>query len=156
MSLFCLCVVEGIIEKNKTVFYAQQIETLAKYYKCGITFTINWTEPLALHIEKDALIINILDSPETDNCELFLLPDGWYCNGETNQLSFKERMRFLQDICNVFINENYCIDLYFGQSGTEPREFFNVTLKNNELVEYLTKTVGTYGVDDGILISVNS
>lgn len=155
MSSFCLCVVEGIREKDKTVSYVQQIEILAKYYNRGITFTIDWTEPLASHIEKDALIINILDSPETDNCEVFLLPDGWYCNGETNYLSFRERMRFLQDICNIFINENYCIDLYIGQSGTNPSDFLEVTLKNNDLVEYLTKTVGTYGVEDGILISVN-
>lgn len=154
MSSFCLCIVEGIREKDKTVFYAKLIENLAKHYKRGITFTIDWTEPIASHIEKDALVINILDSLKTDNCELFLLPDGWYFNGQTNYLSFKKRMRFLQDICNVFNNENYCINLYFGQSGTDPSEFLDVTLKNNDLAEYLTKTIGTYGIDDGIHICV--
>ena len=154
MSLFCLCVVENIRTKNEIVFYTQQIEIRAKHYKRGIKFFVDWSEPLMSHIQKDALVINILDCPEADNCELFLLPDGWYSNGQTNTLTLRERMKFLQNISKVFINGEYKVDLYLGQSGTDQEDFFDVTLKSNDLVDYLTKTVGINGVDDGLHINV--
>lgn len=155
MSLFCLCVVEGAWKKSEKLLYEQKIQSIANHYNRGVKFFVDWLEPIMSTVPKESFVINILDSAESENCELFLLPDGWYCNGETNYLSFKERMSFLQDICNVFINDNYCINLYFGQSGTDPSEFFDVKLITKDLVEFLTKTVGTYGVDDGILISVD-
>lgn len=154
MSLICLSVVEDIRKHSEIVFYTQQIETLAKQHERGIKFFVDWSEPLISHIQKDSFVINILDCPESDNCELFLLPDGWYSNGRTDNLAFRERMKFLQDISSVFIDRKYNVELYLGQSGTHPEDFFNVTLKNNDLVDYLAKTVGVDGVDSGVHISV--
>ena len=154
MSLFCLCVVEDIKERNKILFYTQQLMALAKRYKRGIKFFVDWSEPIVSRIKKDSLVINVLDCPESDNCEMFLLPNGWYSNGETNELTFRERIKFLQDISNVFIKSQYSIDIYLGNSGTHANEFFNITLKSCNLIDYLTKTVGLNGVNNGIHISV--
>ncbi len=152
MSLFCLCVVEDIKETDEIVLYTQQIEVLARCYKIGVKFCVDWSEPIISHIKKGSLIINILDSPESDNCELFLLPDGWSINGQTNMVSFIERMKFLQDISTVFNNRNYPIDLYLGESGTNFDEFLTISLNSKSLPEYLSKTVGTYGVEAGVHI----
>lgn len=155
MSLICLCVVENVKKDGKIDFYTQQLETLAKRHKRGIKFSVDWPEPLLSHIQKDSLVINILDCPESDNCELFLLPDGWYCNGLTNNLAFRERMKFLQDISDVFINGQCGVEIYLGLSGTNPEDFFDVSLKNDVLTDYLAKTVGVDGIDsNGVHISV--
>lgn len=157
MSLICLCVVENIRKNSEIVFYKQQLETVAKHHKRGVKFSVDWSEPIISHIQKDSFIINITDCPESDNCELFLLPDGWYVNGYTNKLPFRERMKFLQDISNIFNSNNYNADLYLGLSGTEPEDFLSITLKNNNLVDYLSDTVGVNGIDfDGVRIKVVS
>jgi len=154
MSLFCLCVVENIRENSEVIFYTQQIKTIAKHYKRGIKFVVDWYEPIISCIQKDSLVINILDCSECDNCELFLLPDGWYSNGQTNKLAFRERMKFLQDICNIFIDGKYSVDLYLGQSGIRPEEFVDVTINSKDLTDYLTKTIGVNGIEDGVHISI--
>ena len=154
MSLICLYTVKNIRNNSEKDFFIQQIKTLAKHNNRGIKFFVGWSEPLISHIQKDSLIINIFDSPESDNCELFLLPDGWYINGHTNKSAFSERMKFLQEISNIFIDKKYAIELYLGQSGTHPDDFFDVTLQNHELIDYLTKTVGAGGVDNGVHINI--
>lgn len=153
MSLFCFCVVENI-KKIEMVSYSQQLKALAKQHNRGIKFQIDWAEPILSSVKKDAFVINITDSPESDNCELFLMPDGWYCNGKTNELSFSERMKFLQDISSVFIDRGYGIEIYFGLSGMQPYEFLNVKLRNKDLVYYLAKTVGVNGAEEGAHISI--
>lgn len=154
MSLICLYIVGDIRNNSEKVFFIQQIKALAKYNNRGIKFFVDWSEPLISRIQRDSLVINILDSPESDNCELFLLPNGWYSNGHTNKLAFDERMKFLQEISNIFIDKRYAIELYLAQSGTHPDDFFDVTLQNHELIDYLTKTVGVDGVDDGFHINI--
>ena len=63
-------------------------------------------------------------------------------------------MKFLQDVCSIFINKKHSVELYLGQNGTYPEEFFDLTLKNSELVDYLAKTIGVNGVDDGMHINI--
>lgn len=154
MSSFCICVVEDIKRDNELVFYMQQLEILAQNHKRGIKFFIDWPEPIISRIQENSLIINILDCPESNNCELFLQPDGWYSNGRTDKLAFRERMHFLQDIAKFFIYRKHSVDLYIGQSGADPEDFFDITLKSNDLADFLTKTVGVVGVDDGVHIGV--
>ena len=85
MSLFCFCIVENI-KKSEIDLCSQKLKTLAKKHNRGIKFSIDWYDPILSGIKKDSFIINITDNPESDNCELFLLPDGWYYNGETIKL----------------------------------------------------------------------
>lgn len=152
MSLICLCVVKNVRKQSEIDLCTQQIEMIAKHHKRGIKYFVDWSEPFISSIQRDSLVINIVDSPESNNCELFLLPDGWFCNGQTDRLSFRERMKFLQDISNVFINRKYRVDLYLGQSGTCPEEVTSVRLCNHDLVDYLTKTIGIEGADNGMHI----
>ena len=153
MSLFCLCVIDNF-DKEDLLTYTNQIEMHAKEYNRGIKYEVDWPEPIVEHIKKDSLIINIVDCPENDNCEMFLLPDNWYFNESTNKLPFKDRIKFLQDISELFINNSCSVDIYLGQSGTNPEEFIDVWLKNSDLVDYLTNTIGVYGIDDGVHINI--
>ncbi len=153
MSLICLCITD-VSDKSEVVFYRQRLEALANYHKCGILFSVDWPEPIVTHNNKDSFIINIVDCPASENCELFLLPDGWYYNGCTNSLTFKERMSFLQDIASILIEGRHHIDFYLGQSGTAPEEFVDITLQCQDLIEYLSQTIGIDGADNGVHISI--
>lgn len=156
MSLICLCIVEDIRNNNDILFYTRQLETIAKNHNRGIKFFVDWSEPVISFIQKDSFIINILDCPTSNNCELFLLPDGWYSNGQADEVAFRERMTFLQEVTSVFISRGHGVELYLGQSGTHPEDFFDVTLNNNDLSGYLAKTIGVDGIDDGVHISIIS
>lgn len=156
MSLMCLCIIENILDHNDRLYFIQQLEVLAKHHNRGIKFFIDWDEPFISHIQEDAFIINVLDSPESNNCERFLLPDGWSFNGISEKVSFRERTKFLQEICSIINSRKYSVELYLGESGTCPEDFIDITLKNNKLVEYLTNTIGMNGVDNVVHISVHT
>lgn len=155
MSLICLGVVESLTSISEKAYYSKKLETIAKHHKRGIRFTIDWSEPIISHIQDDAFVISILDCPETDNCELFLLPDGWYYNGKADHLAFYDRMKLLQDISDMFIYDKYSIEWYFGLSGILPEEFPTVVLKVECLTDYLTQTIGIDGADAGLHIRIN-
>lgn len=155
MSSVCLCVIDNIKEKSDKLFCSKQIEELAKYYQCGIKCGVDWLEPFVSHIKKDSFVINIVDYPKCDNCEMFLLPDGWYNNGQSNKLPFIERIKLLQDISRFLLKKNNPVSFYIAQSGTSFDEFSHITLEINNLTDYLAKTIGTYGLEDGVHIIIN-
>ena len=154
MSLICLCIVKGLGKSGETDFYREPLKNLAKHYDRGIKFSVDWPEPLVLRLPQDALIINVSDRPESDNCERLLLPDNWYLNGQTNEVPFCERIKVLQEISAVFTDRQYRAEWYLGTSGTEPEDFSDTTVKNCDLTDHFVKTVGVHGADSGIHIIV--
>lgn len=153
MSLMCLCIVENVLDEDR-LYFIQQLEILAKHHNRGIKFFVDWDEPFMSHIQEGAFIVNVLDSPTSNNCEWFLLPDGWSFNGISEKVPFRERTKFLQEICSIINGRKYSVELYLGESGTDPGKFLNIILENKNLVEYLTKTIGMSGADDIVHISV--
>ena len=153
MSAICLCVVDHV-EHNEKKLYAQQLEALAKQYNRKLRFSVDWVEPLTQEISRDSYVVNVFDDPQSDNCEMLLLPDGWWHNGKTNNLTFEERMAFLYDLCRTFTDNKYYVDLYLLQSGMESADCINITLDICDLKDYLIKTVGIVGVDCGWHIRV--
>lgn len=155
MSSICLFAAKGITAEKKKK-YIHDIQKLVIDYKRGVKFFIAWSESMVLDIQKDSFIVNIVDSPKSDNCEMFLLPDGWFCNGKTAQLPFKSRMRLLEKIALLFEENVDDVELYIGQSGSQPEELLNVVIKGHELADYLSKTIGIYGADEGLHICITS
>ncbi|MBR6610351.1 MAG: hypothetical protein IKK99_09065 [Oscillospiraceae bacterium] len=155
MSLFCICVVD-IAKNNTTELYKQHLEKIARSHNRGIKFSINWDEPFMKNINNRAFIINLLDNPFSDNCEMLLLPDGWYYNGITNDISFVKRMQYIQEVVNVFRLENYNIDLYIGSSGMETDEFVEASVNYSDLINILVKTIGVDGPEEGMHIIIGT
>ena len=107
MSVLCVCIVENILSNSDRLNLMQQLELLAKRHNRGIKFFIDWDEPFISHIQENDFIINILDSPTSNNCECFLLPDGWCYNGNAEKVPFKERAKFLEEICSIINGDCY-------------------------------------------------
>lgn len=158
MSLFCLCVVDNIDrrrigEKNEMPFN-KEIGILERKYKIGINYSVDWLEPIMMHFKEHSILLSISDSPMSSNCELFLLPDGWFVNGFTNEIRFKERMIVLQEISALFPIDQFDVNLYLAQSGTCCEDYTYIELKSSQLADYLTDTIGKQGIDMGIHIHV--
>ena len=145
MSSICLCVTEGK-DKNETLFY--RLANIVKAHGRGVVFSIDWSEPIVDMLKDKYIVASISDCPNLSNCEMLLLPDGEYYNGYTNRLMFRERMKVLQDIADLLIECNRCVEFYIGHSGTNPDEFSDVIVKRSNLTEYLTTTVGKEGTED--------
>lgn len=152
MSSFCLCVTN--IQEKMKMFYEQRLCNIAQHHKRGIVFSIDWFEPTVSLRGKNSFFANLLDSPVSDNCEMLLLPDGWYYNGSTNVLGFRRRMEFLQDIANELVAENGFVEFYIGCSGTELQEYRSILIKNENLIDCLEMLFGVSGIDEGIHIVV--
>ena len=153
MSLLCLCVVENY-EMISDPLLDKQIKSIAEPYNRGIKFGVDWVEPIVSYIKRGSLIVSINDNPLSDNREMFLLPDGWYSNCQTNAIPFRSRMVFLQDLATMLINQRYNVSFYIAESGTDLSDFHDVSLKCEELPDYLLKTIGASGVSDGVRINM--
>lgn len=151
MSLFCFFVFNMVEDKEINIL-KQEIKTLATQYDRDVNFFVDWSEPILSCIDINALVVNVLDSPKSNNCDFLLLPDDWYINGLTNSMDFKERMKFLQEIAQLMITKKCCVDVYLGQSGLLPEEYIHFTIKVNELIDFLQNTIGVGGIVDGMHI----
>lgn len=155
MSTVCMFVISTInsttinITKNK-------ISDFAKSNNRGVTFCVDWQEPLLSAFTDEELVVSLKDSPNNTNCEMMLLPDNWYINGLTNSSPFSERAKFLKAIASIILEIVNSVDLYIFTSGTPAEELIKTTSKCECLVKCLVETVGEYGPDMGLHIVVRS
>ena len=90
------------------------------------------------------MIVNLLDDIACDNCEMLLLPDGWFFASKTNKLSFKQRMEFLHDIAALLLASNHSVEFYIGSSGTNPDEFLEISVKQAGFIDALALLIGEH------------
>ncbi len=132
----------------------QRLEKIACRYERSMSNHIDWEEPILLNMKDDDFVININDSSESPNCEMLLLPDGWYVNGRTNNIPFRNRVRFLEELAEAIIETDHAVSFYLGLSGTVFDEFENCEVEQSKLGEFLTQLVGKTGVDTGFHIRI--
>ena len=153
MSTICICVVNTRDDDTK-FRVVESLQSIANASGRGVSFSIDWEEPLLSFLDETCCIAAFYDNPDLRNCEMLLLPDNWTINGFTNVLPFKIRARFLNDVASVLLKFNNYVDFYIGLSGTLPDEFINITVKREDLVNYLFETIGITGPDGGQHIRV--
>lgn len=153
MSTFCLCVIDDI-RKEEKIHVFHQIEILAQKYTYGISECVEWEEPLLINLGQDSFVININDDCACDNCEMLLLPDGWYYNGKTNNKPFKQRVEFLLDISKILLNRNFSFSFYIGESGESINEFIDFEVAHLDLIQFLSETIGKKGIYTGFHICI--
>ena len=154
MSLFCVLVINDIETEKDRQSYVAEVEEVAKRYKRGVNFCVDWDEPALSDITENSFVVNVLDYPGSNNCELFLQPDDWLYNGYRNREEFEKRMCFLNDVLSIFKNVDKHVALLIGESGTPCEEVFEITLEYNLLVKYLTHTIGLNGAAGVVNITV--
>lgn len=153
MSNFCFCVIDKIIECKEKKHIFKKIENLAQKYDCAISDYIDWPEPAISAINRESYIISLNDS-QKENCELFLLPDGWYSNNKTNTQSFIQRVKFFENVSEMIMKDGYTISFYIAQSGTNIDEFKNYVISQSDIARFLVESIGKHGVDTGFHIQI--
>lgn len=139
----------------KTEKYKEELERIAKRNRRGISFVIDWDEPVVELHKKDFLIANLTDQNDSDICEMLILPEGWYYNGETNVDSFLQRMCYLYEIAEYVLMDEPTVDFYVGSSGAEPNEFVCYETNLEHFLCCLTDTIGQSGTSKDIHIRVS-
>ena len=69
-----------------------RLMSIAKAHGRDVAFSVDWSEPIIEYLNNSHVVISLLDDPGADNCEMLLLPDGWYHNGCTNEVLFEKRI----------------------------------------------------------------
>ncbi len=153
MSLFCFFAISSISEDNKLLLNNPYLEKIAQFYHIELNTSVGWSEPILTCIDKKSVLLNISDE-NTTNCELFLLPDGWYYNGKTNNIRFRHRMFLLQTISSFFICFKKGTSLYIGESGTNVDEFLTTSIRYELMTDFLDSTIGKNGVVGGLHVEI--
>ena len=144
MSRFCFCVISYNNDCEKKQL-EERICIIVHNHNYGVTFGIDWDEPVVSSLKTNTLLVNITDSIDDPNSDMFLLPDEWILNGRRNTRCFNERMQILNDLASEFNSERRSVEFYIGDSGTEKSEFINIEVSKSQLVEVLKKTIGRLG-----------
>lgn len=151
MSWICLCMTEVY---DQVDLYEEQLREIAAKHLRGISFSIDWKEPIFECKKGEMLIFSLSDGPAQENCEMLLLPDGWYVNGRTNWQPFPQRMVVLHEIASMLLERMHRVEFYIGLSGTQPDEYVTRSVQQSGLVEELCETVGREGGEAGVHLVV--
>ncbi|MBQ7603801.1 MAG: hypothetical protein IJU75_02490 [Clostridia bacterium] len=153
MSLFCFFAISSISEDNKVLLNNPYLEKNAQFYHIELNTSVGWSEPILTCVDKKSVLLNISDE-NTTNCELFLLPDGWYYNGKTNNIRFRDRMFLLQTISSFFTALKKDTNLYIGESGTNAEDYLTISLHYEMVADFLNSTIGQHGVMGGLHVII--
>ena len=148
----CICAIK--IKEDKFSSHYLNLQKIANKYCRGISFRADWSDPLIDSLKSTYHIISFSDSPTSNDCELFMLPDGWFFNGNTNFEPFAERIKCLKDIIDYLTNNGFFVDIYIGWSGLDRKDFYDIKIKPHNLVSCLTSTIGQHGSEFGLHISI--
>ena len=110
----------------------------------GVSFNIDWNEPIWDECDENMLFFSICDSSISANCEMLLLPDGWFYNGKMSSIPFADRMIFLQAIAAAVLNMGYSIEYYVGISGTLIEEYCESSVPLHNVADFITNNLYSY------------
>ena len=153
MSAICFCITE-IKDPVQIKRYQDKIINIANIYGRGVSFSIDWEEPLLERYADAYIIADFHDSPTESNCEMLIMPDHWQYNNKRNELSFRQRMALFQDVAAWATVQGYSMEFFIGNSGTNWNEFETIIVPAKHLTNVLIETVGESGSDADIHIVV--
>lgn len=116
-------VVVSLYKIDKPAEAVSIVRFVAKTYGMGVCFDTPVNEPFLQEYACPDLLFTISDTEETENCELFFLPDGWTINGAENPVPFVQRMKILQQFAYRLSNICERLEILIGDSGMDLDDF---------------------------------
>ena len=131
MSRICIAIIQTTAENRQSV---QRIATEYAHKYFGVRFTLSYAEPFLKRYDgMGAVILDITDHKDCENCEMLLLPDGSSVNGRTNPIQMTKRMQALSEMLEKITEVSLRTDLFIGDSGTEYDWFDMYEIEPQEL-----------------------
>lgn len=140
MSMICV----GVMTCRNTAEHTTiklRLLRIAQSYNSVINFDINWSEPIMASLPISSCAFSVEDGNGSGNCEMLLLPEGWFVNGKTNNSSTIERMEFIQRIAENVIAEGIPIEFYIGTSGDLPEDYYSQSVDRHQLANFLASHI---------------
>jgi hypothetical protein len=146
MSMICIGVV-GPVEKLRLLEFTAHLNLTARSYSRNISFTLDWDEPIFSSFSDEVLAFSVEDGIQVGNCEFLLMPDGYFLNNISNLEPFHKRIKFLQDIVKLVVNQNCQIEFFIGNSGSLRSEYKDYYVQVNEIPTFFEQiiTIEQYG-----------
>ena len=148
MSKICLALITNKSPEKEVIARIKSIVNRVGY---EVFFYDRMEEPI-IDAYRNSYIISFADSKNHDNCEMLLLPNGWYYNGITNSLTFIFRMGVIKRVINELIGQGCHVEFFVGDSGTLYDEFCHYECNINEFSQ-LIATKYADGIDIDLHIS---
>jgi hypothetical protein len=114
---------------------------IAKKHDRNICFEIGWSEPVIHSLPAASFVFSLEDNALNENCEMLLLPDGWYYNGKTNNVAIAERMMFIQEISKSMLLSGFPMEFFIGTSGELPEDYETKVVECHHLASFLAKHI---------------
>jgi hypothetical protein len=109
-----------VFEKKEQFF--EKIKKEVENYKLSM-FAY---EPKLIKKEKNTEYISLADNDKYDNCEMFLLPDGCFCDERTNNVPFIERMNIIKKIIITIQHLVQNFEIFMGECAANQEDFITV------------------------------
>lgn len=155
MSKLCIGAIR-IKNCYHTSLLKSHIKALANKYGYGVFYDILNCEPfMDKYLKNEYMFFSIADDDSFDNCEMLLLPDGCLFNGETNPVSFLERMKNIQIVLENILAKENDFELYIGNSGTDYYDYERIKIDVKEFNEIANKKLNTFDISDICFILTN-
>ncbi len=134
MSRICI----GFIKIDEMPFEKDQLISVARENELNILLNMSYEEPIMTYFKNDYIYFNFVDS-SMNNCEMLLLPDNCYYNGEGSNILFQERMKKIENFLKELLAGKNKIDIFIGDSGTEYNGFKEISLGINDFSNIATQ-----------------
>lgn len=131
-----------------------EISRIVNKYGYSVFWGIDWVEPIITTLPSTVLLCNIADTSESNNCEMLLLPDGWYFNGRANTIPARTRMQVLEDVAEYVIDQGYPIEFFLGDSGTLANEYKHVHIDCHQLSDFLCNRLEEIDMDFSLRVTI--
>lgn len=115
MSKLCIAVFNDFSGVTKL---KKQISHLLASQNLGVFFELSNDEPALSRFQSDDVVFcSLSDNFKVDNCEMLLLPDNCFSNGEQNTVPFQKRMKQIESVIKIILDSLQSVELFIGDSG---------------------------------------
>lgn len=138
MSKICFI----IFQKNELIYenLIRKIQPIFEQNNLFCFTEIGYVEPFFSEFELSKyFVLSVADNKNYDNCEMLLVPDNCYINGEKSNSLFDNRMINLKNILIAFFAFTREVHLFIGDSGVLFDEFTHLSITHNEFLMHAHK-----------------
>ncbi len=131
-----------IFQKNELISenLIRQMQPIFEQYNLFCFTDIGYSEPFFSEFELSKyFVLSVADNKNYDNCEMLLVPDNCYVNGEKSNSLFDNRMSNLKNILAAFFAFTREVHLFIGDSGVLFNEFMHLSLTLDDFCMYAHK-----------------
>lgn len=153
MSMICLGAIYMPSQNGGQSLMREISRIIHKHGYC-VFWGIDWIEPIITTLPSTVILCNIVDNIECNNCEMLLLPDGWFFNGRFNIIPARERMQVLEELAAYVIGQGHQVEFFLGNSGTLPNEYRHMHVAYYELSDFLWKQLKEINADSAMRVTI--